>query len=166
VKLLEVFCGRGGWSKPFLAAGWDCVGVDLVDLGYPGRLIVRNALDLEEDFVRSFDAVVASPPCEEFARACLPWLRCDGVPAEWALQCLAWSLAWAEARPKVLVECSAFAARYAPGSVGVGSFRLWGDVPLLVSVPPRTKSRMSGKRPDLRGEIPWELGNALLRWWS
>ena len=30
-RMLDLFCGRLGWSKAFLAKGWECVGVDLVE---------------------------------------------------------------------------------------------------------------------------------------
>lgn len=31
MRMLDLFCGRLGWSKAFLARGWECVGVDLVE---------------------------------------------------------------------------------------------------------------------------------------
>lgn len=64
-KLLDLFCGVGGWSKAFLDHGWHCVGVDIADLGYPGEFV----RELEPAWIDSFDAVMASTPCEEFARA-------------------------------------------------------------------------------------------------
>ena len=30
-RLLDLFCGRWGWSKAFAAHNWECVGVDLVE---------------------------------------------------------------------------------------------------------------------------------------
>ena len=96
-SLLDVFCGRGGWTKSFQKRGWWCVGVDLCQettaevLEYPGVLMKCNALDLTESFVNAFDAVTLSPPCEDFARAWLPWLRGSGRRK-------------ADAAPKVLEE--------------------------------------------------------------
>jgi site-specific DNA-cytosine methylase len=29
MRMLDLFCGRWGWSKAFAARGWECVGVDL-----------------------------------------------------------------------------------------------------------------------------------------
>jgi len=29
--MLDLLCGRLGWTKAFLARGWECVGVDLVE---------------------------------------------------------------------------------------------------------------------------------------
>ena len=31
VRVLDLFCGRFGWSRAFAARGWECVGVDLVE---------------------------------------------------------------------------------------------------------------------------------------
>lgn len=67
MKILELFCGLGGWSRPFIEAGHECVGVDIADLGYPGRFIKCDIMDFET--LDSYDAVLASPPCREF---CLP----------------------------------------------------------------------------------------------
>lgn len=164
-RLLELFCGRGGWSKAFSRRDWHCVGVDIAALGYPFEFIQADALSLSPEFINSFDGVVMSPPCEEFARAWLPWLRGDGLPAAWALNLLQWSIALCD-RPGRLVECSNFAAKHAPGAVRIGSYSLWGDVPLLVSEFPRRKSAQSGTRPDIRAEIPHPLADAVADWFT
>jgi hypothetical protein len=160
--LLDVFCGVGGWSKAFAARGWNCVGVDIAALGYPGRLEQRDALSLPRDWIDGFDAVVMSPPCEEFARAWLPWLRGDKQPAQWSLDLLTWSVSLCD-RPRRIVECSNFAARHVPGSVRCESYSLWGDVPLLMPILPRGKMAKSGMRPELRAEIPPALAETVAR---
>jgi hypothetical protein len=164
-SLLDVFCGRGGWTKAFQKRGWWCVGVDLCEqtsaeqLEYPGVLMKCNALDLTESFINSFDAVASSPPCEEYARAWLPWLRGDKTPADWALELLEWSVKMCNARPSRITECSRFAARHVPGATMHESYALWGDVPLLMPQLPRGKMAKSGMRPDLRAEIPPALAD-------
>ena len=155
-SVLDLFCGVGGWSKAFMALGWRCVGVDTADLGYPGELLRCDVRELERAFVDSFDAVVASPPCEEFARAWLPWLRMDKTPAPEAVSLLEWSVKLCD-RPARIVECSKFAARHVPGATLFGSYALWGDVPALMPKLPMGKERKSGLRPELRAEIPDEL---------
>lgn len=69
LKILELCCGLGGWSKPWAENGHDCTGVDVADLGgaYPGKLIKADIMDFEP--TEKYDAVFASPPCREF---CLP----------------------------------------------------------------------------------------------
>jgi hypothetical protein len=165
VKMLDVFCGVGGWTKQFQSMGWECTGVDLEDFSrvYPGAFVQADALTLSRSFIDSFDAVVMSPLCEEFARAWLPWLRADKQPAEWAINLLCWSVALCD-RPRRIVECSNFAARHVPGAVRCESYALWGDVPLLMPFLPRSKTRKSGKNPELRAEIPEDLAITVARW--
>lgn len=158
-RLLDLFCGRGGWSKSFATRGWSCVGVDIEPLGYQYQLLQCSVLDLAPDFINSFDAITSSPPCEEFARAWLPWLRGDHKPAQWAVDLLEWSVALCKDRPNRITECSNFSGRHVPGGTRVGSYTLWGDVPLLMPLLPRGKMAKSGMRPDIRAEIPKELAD-------
>lgn len=164
-SLLDVFCGVGGWSKTFMDRGWACTGVDLHDFSetYPGEFIQADALTLERSWIDKFDAVLMSPPCEDFARAWLPWLRGDKKPKKWAIDLLEWSVDLCD-RPGRMVECSNFSARHVPGAVRVGSYSLWGDVPLLIRDVPRGKMAKSGMRPELRAEIPSELAVSVAEW--
>jgi len=85
--MLDLFCGRLGWSKAFAARGWECVGVDIQR---PPE-IPKNCQFIELDVMQlcwneypighfnircegpspfwegGFDFLCASPPCEEFA---------------------------------------------------------------------------------------------------
>jgi hypothetical protein len=159
--LLDLFCGRGGWTKAFQKRGWRCVGVDIENLEYPGELIQCSVLELTEGFINSFDAVVSSPPCEDFARAWLPWLRGDKKPQAWAMDLLQWSVDLCKGRKNRITECSNFAGRHVPGGKRFGSYTLWGDVPLLMPQLPRGKMAKSGLRPDLRAEIPKQLSETI-----
>lgn len=162
-RLLDLFCGIGGWSRAFSARGWECTGVDLEALGYPWEFKRCDVRDLDLSWINSFDAVVMSPPCDDFARAWLPWLRGDQTPSRGALDLLQWSIALAGERPCRIVECSRFAARHAGGGVRSGSQVLWGDVPLLLPETPREKMKHPGQRPDLRAAIPFELSACVER---
>lgn len=165
--LLDVFCGVGGWTKTFMDRGWNCVGVDLADFSasYPGQFVQADALSLDRQWIDQFDAVLMSPPCEEYARAWLPWLRGDKTPAKWAIDLLEWSVALCD-RPGRMVECSNFSARHVKGAARVGSYSLWGDVPLLMRQVPRGKMAKSGMRPELRAEIPDELARSVAEWFE
>lgn len=158
-SLLDLFCGVGGWSKSFAARGWRCVGVDKAALGYPYDFVQSDVLDLTPGFLNSFDAIVSSPPCEEFARAWLPWLRGDKKPAQWAIDLLEWSVKLCKDRKNRITECSNFAARHVPGGTRFESYTLWGDVPLLMPQLPRGKMAKSGMNPELRAEIPPALAD-------
>lgn len=162
MKVLDLFCGRGGWSAGFHSEGWKCVGVDIENHGYPHDLILSDVFQLDSSFFDGFDAIVASPPCEEFARAWLPWLRCDKTPDARSLELLRWAVGLAS-RPRVLVECSIFAGRHVPGAVRVGSWCLWGDVPLLLPSLARDKGSKSGADPAARAMIPFALSLQVAR---
>ena len=35
MKVLDLFCGMGGWSVGFHREGFDCLGVDIIEAGFP-----------------------------------------------------------------------------------------------------------------------------------
>ncbi len=168
MRMLDLFCGVGGWSKVFMSRGWECTGVDIDDFSdaYPCEFCQADVYDLPANWIDSFDAVCMSPPCEEFSRAHLPWLRGDREPAQWAIDLLEWSIRLAESSNRRIVECSNFAARHVGGSQRFGSYRLWGDVPLMMRDIPRGKTAKSGQKPELRSEIPAELALSVAEWFE
>ena len=69
MRALDLFCGAGGASSGIAEAGFEVVGVDAAaQPNYPYELITGDALALGEAFIRCFDFVWASPPCQ-FATA-------------------------------------------------------------------------------------------------
>jgi hypothetical protein len=70
MRLLDLFCGRWGWSRAFAARGWECHGYDLVEPSeVPNGCIFYQAdvLDIRLPFICDYDFIVASSPCEEFS---------------------------------------------------------------------------------------------------
>lgn len=159
--LLDLFCGRGGWTAPALAAGWECWGVDQADLQYPGHFIQAT---LPCPFLHHLpacpDLCLISPPCEEFARYHLPWIK--GPPPSLAL--LRWSIDFARKVPfPCIVECSRFAGRHIPPVATIGNYALWGSVPALLPYSlPKRKMRHPGQRPDLRAVIEPDLAGWII----
>ena len=67
MKILELFCGRGGWSKGFkeIFPNAEFYGIDVKDFGYPFNFIKADLNDWKPD--QYYDIVLASPPCAQFS---------------------------------------------------------------------------------------------------
>lgn len=72
-RLLDLYCGAGMASDGYRAAGFtDIVGVDInKQPNYPYKFEQQNALEVlkDIDYLRQFDAIHASPPCQAHTRA-------------------------------------------------------------------------------------------------
>ena len=67
MRLLDLYCKAGGASKGYQLAGFEVVGVDIKkQKRYPYKFIQADCLELMKnmEFLRSFDVITASPPCQ------------------------------------------------------------------------------------------------------
>lgn len=77
---IDLCCGAGGWAEGLMAVGYDVVGFDVVNHGYPGNLILQDVRTLCGKQFKGAKLIVASPPCQEFSRHDMPWLRAKNPP--------------------------------------------------------------------------------------
>ena len=67
MKLLDLYCGAGGASAGYAAAGFEVHGVDLKHgKRYPYTYVRADVLDVLRDtnYLDQFDVIHASPPCQ------------------------------------------------------------------------------------------------------
>ena len=89
MKILELFCGRGGWSKGFKEIFPDAefTGIDINDFSkiYPFEFLQKDLLDYTPEPI--YDIILASPPCSEFSevkRNCAhPYDERQGLDLVW-----------------------------------------------------------------------------------
>lgn len=84
MMVADLCCGLGGWTKGFIAEGWECYGFDIErhEYGskhYPAQLVLQDILTIQGSQFKDFDAIVASPPCQEFSYIAMPWHRAKAI---------------------------------------------------------------------------------------
>lgn len=72
MRMLDLFCGRWGWSKAFAARGWECIGVDLMEppeIPAGCEFMRADVLDIWLGWEKRYapDFICASSPCEQFS---------------------------------------------------------------------------------------------------
>src|SRR5690242_5828920 len=70
IKVLDLYCCAGGTTNGFQQAGFHVTGIDIrPQKHYCGdEFIQANVLDLDIDFLKEFDLIWASPPCQKFTQ--------------------------------------------------------------------------------------------------
>lgn len=159
-RALDLCCGLGGWAEGLIAAGWEVAGIDIearFAKDYPGNFWLGDV----RQFVPpgNFDAVVASPPCQEFSRHDQPWTRKRNPPPP---DRSIWEACVQIARDRnipLVIENVRGAQRFMGRAMAhVGPYYLWGDVPAIVpKLQVRKKESLSSSRAAERAKIPFEL---------
>lgn len=156
--MLDLFAGLGGASTAMRDRGWDVVTVD--NEASFNCTVTTDLASWSWDGERP-DLVWASPPCQEFSRWGMPWLRAKNPPAP--------SLDLVKAAMRVIRECEPnfwvienvrgavqwLKPLLGPVKCRWGSAFLWGKFPAIGR--PRVKphkERLSSKRRAERSKIP------------
>lgn len=76
MRALDLFCCCGGATKGLHDAGLEVTGVDIRDNHeYTGEFIHSDVFNLDIDFIRKFDLIWASPPCQQFSISSRHWIN-------------------------------------------------------------------------------------------
>src|SRR5882672_5902863 len=146
VKMLDLFCGRWGWSRAFAARGWECVGVDLTEppeIPQNCHFFKRDVLDLDVDIclgqlpysegwiydhISMFDFICASSPCEQFSVHGMKHFHPNPPHPELGIQLFEHTRALCEASGVPYVMENVRAAQQFVGQAKhhCGPFYLWG----------------------------------------
>jgi DNA (cytosine-5)-methyltransferase 1 len=75
-RLLDLFCCAGGAGMGYHRAGFEVVGIDIAKQPrYPFEFHQADALEYLAAHGHEFDAIHASPPCQEYSvTKSLPWV--------------------------------------------------------------------------------------------
>ena len=169
---LDLCCGLGGWTRGFLKAGWDVVGVDIKRFNkYPADQIVADVTTLVLPSDIRPQMVVASPPCEEFSRHDQPWTRKKNPPPPDLSIWRACERIAASLHVPIVIENVRGAQRFMGASAAcVGSFHLWRDIPpgfeaINWGFTHTPKRELSGRQRAERAKVPLALSFTIARLW-
>lgn len=136
--LLDVCCGRWGWSKEFARRGWKCIGIDLVrPLHIPEgcEFICMNLFDLTKEFLvkHKIKFACASTPCTEFALFGMRMFHAKPPYPVMGIKMFNHIREILCDTPHIMENVKAAIEFLGPSINNCGPFHLWGSaVPLLV----------------------------------
>jgi hypothetical protein len=167
--VLDLCAGTCSWSLPWLELGYKVVAFDIYR--HP-KVPAEIELRLEDirsvsgaEFAGRTRVVLASPPCDEYARFTMPRTRAKNPPQPSLELWQACERIAREADAPLLLENVQTAQKWHGRAIWhYGPFYLWGDgVPAILPVfdPKdfRKKESYGSKQKDLRAAIPPSLAN-------
>jgi C-5 cytosine-specific DNA methylase len=172
MRMLDLFCGRWGWSRAFAARGWECVGFDLVKPPeIPDRccFVQQDILELtlDQGFLDFWepDFICASSPCEQFSVHGMKHFHPNPPYPEMGIRLFSHTRSICEASGLPYVMENVRAAQQFVGRAAhhCGPFYLWGSgVPALMpqGISKGMSRRAMGQR-EYKGQPGWNTKNDL-----
>ena len=177
MRMLDLFCGRWGWSRAFAARGWECVGIDLTEPPeIPASCIffcadVLEIADLRDILGAPFDFVCASSPCEKFSVWGMKHFHPDPPYPEQGIKLFNHTRALCEdyGRPYVMENVRPAQLFVGKAQAHAGPFYLWWNIKPVFGRPlPRgitkginvgssklVKTMSKDERRSYRAQFPW-----------
>lgn len=134
--ILDLCCGLCGWSIPFAKMGYQVVAFDIRQYVFRSDItFVKSDVRLLSGYdYRGASVVLASPPCDEYARWGMPWTRARKPPApDTSIWTACERIAKESSAPLILENVKAAQQFHGPARCHFGPFYLWGDgIPALL----------------------------------
>ena len=166
MKMLDLFSGLGGASQAFRSAGWKVTCVD-ISLKFKPDICA----DLLHNPIRKnyYDFIWCSPPCIEFSKSLLPWIKNYTNPSLKLFQASLQLIT--EFKPKFwCIENVKGAVPWFKPYIGkynfcINPYYFWSNVPHLKKIPFKQLPGKSKKlkRPDERSKIPMIISKQFLQ---
>lgn len=175
MKVIDLYCGLGGWATGLVDYGFNVTGYDIVDFSeyYPGRFIQADIL--KPVYLPHADVIVASPPCTEFSKASFPptWKSVVNNPPNIPMAMKLFNRVYeivSMVKPEYyIIENVRGAEKYVgKAKMHIGSRYFWGNFPEFDVT---DKSDIYGKwmvspgkmRPAIRSKIPESISMSFAR---
>jgi len=158
--MLDLFCGVGGASEPFLDHGWDVLRVDIRD-----DLAADVVADVRQLPIKPHDVdlIWGSPPCREVSRYRMPWYPDDDPNLELFEAFLSIVDEW-DPTYWVMENVQGLHDFYGEPRLTLGPFWLWGEFPLFsLDETPVKNQRVTPTEPEQNAKIPYVIGDGLRR---
>ncbi|WP_298339996.1 DNA cytosine methyltransferase [Ferrimicrobium sp.] len=140
MKVIDLYCGLGGWARGLKDTGHDVTGYDIIDFSesYPGKFIKADLLTYN-DFPHA-DVIVASPPCTDFSKASFPptWtavkLYPPNIPSAMELFNRVYEIVALTSAKYYIIENVVGAQKYmGKARMHIGSRYFWGNFPAFTN---------------------------------